>query len=80
MPYEVYVINRSKQMPTDSYFYTARYIAKFMISNSSGPVRRQNMSNSKMSAQNVPNSRVCSTNKSESKRINMDEKNQIGST
>ena len=34
----------------------------------------QNMNNSEMSTQNIPNLRVCSFNKRESKRINEDER------
>ena len=52
-------------MPTDSYFYIVRQLAKFIMST-------QNMSNSRvlvrtqnMSAQNMSNLRVCSTDKGE---------------
>ena len=52
--------NRSKHMPTDSYFYLERQLTKFMIRNLCGPVITQNismqkMSNYKVSKQNIPN-------------------------
>ena len=49
MPYEGYASNRFKQMPTDSYFYLERQLAKFMMSNLHGLVRRQNTSTQNMS-------------------------------
>ena len=41
LPYEGYVSNRYKHMPTDSYFYIARQLVKCMMSNSRSPVRTQ---------------------------------------
>ena len=71
---------RSKNAPTDSYFYLARKLAKcMMIFNMNfGLVRikitnTQNMNNSEMITQNTPNSHVCSSDESESTSINTDE-------
>ena len=55
-------------MPTDSYVYTAKQLAKCMMRNLRGPVRTQKTSTQKtgnynMSTQNIPNSHVCSTYK-----------------
>ena len=60
---------RSKNLPTDSYFYLARHLAKcMMIFNSHvGPVRMI-----MTSTQNIPNSQVYSSDESESKSINAD--------
>ena len=56
LPYEGYVWKRPKNEPTDSYFYLARHIVKFMMRLNShvGPVRTkmtntQNMNSSEMS-------------------------------
>ena len=65
MTYEGYARKRCNHMPTDSYFYPARQLKKFTIINLRGPVRTQktsmqNMSNSKMSTQKIPNLHACS--------------------
>ena len=41
MPYEGYVRNRFKHMPTDSYLYLARQLEKCMMSNYHGSVTPQ---------------------------------------
>ena len=56
-------------MPTESYHYLSRHLAKCMTINSCGPVRTrnkstQNMSNSKMSSQKIPNLYAYSTDDS----------------
>ena len=66
LPYEGYARNRSTHIPTDSYFYLERNIEKFMMRNSRGLLRTQNMSTQKMS-----NSRVCSMDERESRSINV---------
>ena len=70
VPYEGYVRKRSKYVPTDSYFYIARHPDKCMtrLNLHVVPVRikmtnTQRMNNSEMSTQNIPNFRVCSTDK-----------------
>ena len=45
---EGYMRKRSKHMPTESYFYLARYLAKCMTSNLCGPEIAQKMSTQKM--------------------------------
>ena len=75
-PYEGYMRKRSKHMPNDSYFYLERHLSVCMMrfSISVGPVttqmtNTQNMNNSDMSMQNIPNLHVCSSDKRKSKRI-----------
>ena len=72
---------RSEQIPTDSYFYLeiqlSKCITRFNIR--VGPVRTQTtnmqkMINSEMNKQNIPNLYICSLDKSESKRINTEER------
>ena len=77
MPYESYVSKRSKKIPTDSYFFLARHLAKFMMSNLCGLVRTKNMSTENMSnscglvrTKNMSNSRDFSTDDSKSKMVN----------
>ena len=48
VPYEGYARNRSTHIRTDSYFYLERNIEKFMMRNSRGLLRTQNMSTQKM--------------------------------
>ena len=67
LPYEGCVRKSSKHMPTESCIYLARQIVKrMMILNMPvGPVRTQitdtqEINNSEMSAQNIPNFHVCS--------------------
>ena len=74
LTYERYKRNRYKHIPTDSYFYPERKLAKYMMRNLRGPVRTQNMitqkmSNSKIITQKIPNLHVCSTDESEYKGI-----------
>ena len=70
VPYKDYTRKSSKHMPTYSYFYLARKLAKCRMSDSHVPVRTQkmstqNMSNSNMSTQKIPNLHLCSTDESE---------------
>ena len=70
-------------MATDSYFYLERHIETFMMSNSRGPIRTQNismqrMSNYNMSTKNIPNSHVCSTVKRKPRRINAEKSEKKG--
>ena len=67
LTYEGYVRNRYKQMTTDSHFYLARHLEKctMRFNMRVGPVRTkmnttQNMNNSEMSTQKIPNLHVCS--------------------
>ena len=74
MPYEGYVSKWSKHMPTDSYFYLSRHLAKFIMStlnmsNSRGLVTTQNMITQKIS-----NSRFCSMYKIESKSAHVNKR------
>ena len=62
LPYEGYASKRSKNMPTESYFYPTRNLEKYMMifNMCVGPVRTQmtntqNMNNSEMSIQRIPN-------------------------
>ena len=80
MPYEGYVRKISKHMPTDSYFYQAIYLAKFMMINLCGLVRTNNMNTKKFGnlrgsvrMQNMSNPIGCSMDEIESKRVNMNE-------
>ena len=78
---EGYVRKIPKHMPTDSYLYLARQLAKCAMINLRGPVRTQNMSTyimsySKISTQKIPSLHVCSTDKSRSKSIKADESEQ----
>ena len=63
-PYEVYVSKRSKHMPTNS---LSRQLVNFMMTNLRGSVRTH-----KKSTKKIPNSQVCSTDESKSKRTNGD--------
>ena len=72
---------RSKHTPTDRYFNPEIQAVQCMLRFNIcvRPVRTkitntQNMNNSEMSTQKIPNLRVCSFNKRESKRINEDER------
>ena len=67
LPYEGYLRNMYKHVPTDSYFYLSIQIDKFMmrLSLHVGPVRTQmtntkNMNNSETSMKKIPNLHVCS--------------------
>ena len=67
LTYDGYVRKRSKHVPTDSYFYLSRQLAKctMRFNMPIGPVRTQmtntqNMNNSEMSMQNISNLHVCS--------------------
>ena len=80
-PYEGYVRKRSTHMPTYSYLYPSRDLSKcIMIFNIRVfPVRNQiintqNMNNSEMITQNIPNPRVFYSDDSELKRINVDKR------
>ena len=85
VPYESYVKKRYKHMPTESYFYPTRQLAKFMMSNSRVSARTKNMSTQKMSnlrgsvrtqktsMKNMSNPRGCSTDDIISKRVNINE-------
>ena len=71
--------NSSKHVPTDSYFYTERQLAKCMIifNIPVGPViiqttNTQRMNNYETSIQNIPNLHGCSSYESKSKGINAD--------
>ena len=72
LPYEGYVRNRPKHMPTKSYFYLAIHLVKCMARSNFRvfPVRThiintQDMNNSETSAQKIPNFYVCSSDNSE---------------
>ena len=61
LPYKGYVRKRYKIVPTNSYFYLARYISKCMtrLNSHVDPVITQ-----MTSTQNIPNSQVCYTDES----------------
>ena len=69
MPYEGYVRKRSKHVPTDSYFYISINLAKCMMRFNFHVVP---VITPMTSTQNIPNSKVCSSDKSKPKGINAD--------
>ena len=74
LPYESYEKKRPKHEPTDSYFYLARHLVKWMMRadalNSENYPLRTEMSGTK----HIPTSHVCSTDKSELKEFLVDKK------
>ena len=72
LPYGGYVRKRYQHMPNGSYFYLSRQLAKCTTRSNLcvGPVKTQmtntqNMNNSEMGTQKIPNSNVCSLDESE---------------
>ena len=79
LTYEGHVQKSSKHVPTDSYFYLSRKLAKCMMrfNMCNGPARTQmnttqKMNNSEISMQNIPNLQGFSSDESKSKEINVD--------
>ena len=74
LPWKGYVRKRLKHAPTDSYFYLSRQLAKCMTISDAFNFHVEPVKTEETGMQHIPISHVCSSDKSKSKGIIVDEK------